>query len=123
MGRYGSDALGRLIMWVSVALVILNVFVGSVIISIIETALVIYAIFRIMSRNITARAAENQAYLKLLGKIRGFFSLKRSKWRDRKTHVFRKCPSCKNQLRLPRERGRHTVHCPCCHTRFETKIR
>jgi hypothetical protein len=40
MGRYGSDALGRLIMWVSVALVILNVFVGSLIISLIETALV-----------------------------------------------------------------------------------
>ena len=48
--------------------------------------------------------------------------LQKSKHRDRKTHVFRKCPACKSVLRLPRQKGKHTVRCPRCQHRFDVKI-
>lgn len=49
-------------------------------------------------------------------------NLQESKRRDRKTHVYVKCPSCQNNLRLPKEKGKHIVVCPCCKNRFKIKI-
>lgn len=43
--------------------------------------------------------------------------------RDRKTHVYRACPVCKNFLRLPRISGEHGVNCPACHGHFTVKIK
>lgn len=43
--------------------------------------------------------------------------------RDRKTHVYRTCPVCKNFLRLPRVSGEHGVNCPACHGHFTVKIK
>ena len=122
-GRYGTDQLGRLMMWVCVGLVVINLFVGSVIISVAELILLVIYTFRIMSRNHERRRKENEVYLRITGRIGSFFSLRRSRWRDRKTHVYKKCPSCKKVLRLPREPGRHTVRCPMCQNRFDIKIR
>lgn len=122
MGRNGIDALYHFLMIVCVVMVVVNAFVGSLIISTIETALVIYAFFRAMSRNVYKRRMENEKFLKIMKKPRDFFALLKCKRRDRKTHVFKKCPSCKNNLRLPRVKGKHTVVCPCCKNRFDVKI-
>lgn len=43
--------------------------------------------------------------------------------RDRKTHVYRTCPVCKNVLRLPRVMGEHGVNCPACRGHFTVKIK
>lgn len=122
MGRNGIDAIYHFSMAVCFVLIIVNAFVGSLVLSILETAVLIYAVFRAMSRNVYKRRQENAAFLKLLGKPKAFFKLQKCKNRDRKTHVYRKCPSCKNNLRLPRQKGKHTVACPCCKTRFDVKI-
>ena len=44
--RNGYDGLGRALWILALILVIINIFVGSVIISLIESAVVIYALFR-----------------------------------------------------------------------------
>ncbi len=49
-------------------------------------------------------------------------TLKQDKKRYRKTHVFIKCPECKNNLRLPKVKGKHTVRCPVCNASFFVKI-
>ena len=121
-GRCGLDGLGRFIWIISLIIAFLNIFVRSVILSLLNSLLLIYVIFRFMSKNLVKRQAENAKYYNLRRKFLGFFSLGRAKFRDRKTHVFKKCPSCKNNLRLPKKKGRHTVHCLCCHTRFDVKI-
>lgn len=121
-GRCGYDELSRALWIICLVLLVVNVFCELLVISLIESALLVYAIYRMMSRNLVARNKENAAYLKFVGKIKGFFSLQKSKRRDRKTHVYLKCPSCKNTLRLPKIKGEHTVNCPCCHTRFDMKI-
>ena len=122
-GRRGYDELSRALWILSLVLLVVNAFCELLAVSIIECVIVIYALFRMLSKNITARAKENDAYLRITGKMRGFFKLRKNKRRDRKTHVYRKCPSCKNVLRLPREKGAHTVKCPCCSSRFDIKIR
>ncbi len=121
-GRNGNDSLGNALIVLYLALFILNIFIGSPIISILILVIMGYEIFRMLSRNIYARQKENRAWLKVWGKFKGFFKMIRNRFRDRKTHVYRKCPACKNNLRLPKKKGKHTVNCPCCHKRFEVKI-
>jgi predicted SprT family Zn-dependent metalloprotease len=124
-GRNGTDALCKALFVVYLILIIVNLFVKqpyATIMSALELALGAYIIFRIMSRNIYQRQRENQWYLRQVGRVKGFFALQKNKRRDRKTHVYRKCKHCKNVLRLPRSKGKHTVKCPCCQKRFDIKI-
>lgn len=121
-GRNGYDRICRAAMVLCIVLAVVNIFVNSWIIMTIETAVMAYAIFRVLSRNVYRRRAEDAKYAKFEKALTRPFKLMRNKWRDRKTHVYRKCPSCKNVLRLPKRKGKHTVNCPCCHNRFDIKV-
>lgn len=121
-GRYGTDTLSKVMLiicfcWM-IAANIISLFVDSVWFSvayyIITTAMIAWMFFRMFSRNITARRRENERFC-------GFFKLRRNKFRDRKTHVYRKCHACGAVLRLPKAKGSHFVVCPRCKNRFEVK--
>lgn len=122
-GRNGSDLLYRVTVWVIMILAVANLFLRSMIVLAIELILLVWSTFRCFSRNLAARAREDRAFRRFFGGIRGWFVLQRDKIRDRKTHVFRKCPHCRRILRLPRIKGDHTVCCPCCKARFPVKVR
>ena len=122
VGRYGFDSLYYFLLGLSCVLVVINIFAGNLIISAIDTALFAYAIYRALSRNIYKRQQENEKYLKFIEKPKAFYRLQKCKHRDRKTHVYKKCPACKNKLRLPKQKGKHTVVCPCCKNRFDVRI-
>ena len=119
-GRYGTDTLNKVLLWVYVAVIIIYTVLSFLIKSpafylayiLLTTALVVVIFWRMFSRNIEARRRENIKFC-------GFFKLGRNKFRDRKTHVYRKCPRCKAVLRLPRAKGKHNVVCPRCQNRFE----
>ena len=121
-GRYGNDTLGRTLLWIYIGLVlvytVISLFIPDaflyVIFLLLSCALVFYMFFRIFSRNIAARRKENEKFC-------GFFKLLRNRIRDRKTHVYRKCPKCRAVLRLPKSKGKHTVVCPRCGERFSVK--
>lgn len=121
-GRYGYDTLGKTLLWVYLGVLIIysivSLFVDSALLYVIFLMLsmfiVCYTIYRAMSRNIAKRRAENQKFC-------GFFKLVRNKWKDRKTHVYRKCPECRAVLRLPKAKGKHSVVCPRCKKRFNVK--
>jgi hypothetical protein len=121
-GRYGTDTLSKVMIGVYLAFVlictIVSIFVRSIWFSlfyyVVASALVVWMFSRMFSRNIAARKRENDKFC-------GFFKLRRNKFRDRKTHVYRKCPSCKAVLRLPKAKGKHFVVCPRCKNRFEVK--
>lgn len=121
-GRNGYDKLGRFVLILYLFFAVVNIFLNSIIVMAIETLLMVYSVFRFMSKNIYKRRNENEKYCCVENKIIGFFKLQRNKWRDRKTHVYRKCPQCKKTLRLPKRKGEHTVNCPVCHNRFDIKI-
>ena len=121
-GRNGADQLYQCLMWTCLGLLMLNMFLGSVIIYILEIGLLSWATYRAMSRNIYQRQRENQAFLRFFSRIRNWFRLMGNRWRDRKTHIYKKCPKCKNTLRLPKIKGSHTVCCPCCSDRFKIDV-
>ena len=121
-GRNGSDSLGRALLVLYAILAIANLFLHSLILYVLECALIAYILFRMLSRNLYARQKENRVYVNFANRVKNIFRLQKNKWRDRKTHVYRKCPKCKNVLRLPKVKGAHTVNCPCCHERFDMKI-
>ncbi len=122
-GRYGTDTLNKSLLWCYVAIVLAQMVVSlfvennayiTFVFIILTWTLVFVIFFRMMSRNIAKRHKENE-------KFTGYFKLMRNKRRDRKTHVYRKCPSCKVTLRLPKAKGKHTVVCPKCQNRFSVK--
>lgn len=121
-GRYGSDELGTLIFWVYFALLILNLLLRSLVLYILLLALLFLYLFRCFSRNHERRRRENRVYLSIRGRITGFFRLQIRKFKERKTHVYRRCPNCKAIARLPRRKGRHVVCCPKCGNDFNVKV-
>ena len=121
-GRYGIDRLYHFLIALCFILIVINLFARTFVISILEYALIIYATYRVLSKDIYKRQQENLAFMKFWNKPEAFFKLVKCKFRDRKTHVYKKCPSCKNNLRLPKKKGKHTVVCPCCQNRFDVRI-
>ena len=121
-GRYGSDELGTLIFWVYFALLILNLLLRSLVLYILLLALLSLYLFRCFSRNHERRRRENRVYLSIRERITGFFRLQIRKFKERKTHVYRRCPNCKAIARLPRRKGRHVVCCPKCGNDFNVKV-
>ncbi len=126
LGRNGPDNLFRFCVWASFAVAVIAIFVrnfwASSALSLIYYGLLGYAVFRVLSKNVYKRRAENAKYLGVRNKLLSFFRRKRSQFKERKTHVYKKCPHCKATLRLPRKKGKHTVSCPRCRKTFETKI-
>ena len=121
-GRYGNDKLNTALLVLSIALIIVNVFARSTILYALIMAIMIWSIYISMSKKIYDRRRENEWFLRITGKVRSFFNLQKRKFIDRKTHVYRTCPSCRKTLRLPRQKGTHTVCCPCCHKDFSCTV-
>ncbi|MGI5824180.1 MAG: hypothetical protein ACOX7J_01275 [Bacillota bacterium] len=122
-GRYGSDNLNWLIFWLYLAMFVVYLITRAVVFYYIGFVLILLYIFRTLSRNIYRRQLENQKYLNSTKGIRVFCRRQKNRWRDRKTHVYRKCPGCKTFLRLPKKKGTHIVVCPKCRKEFEVKVR
>lgn len=120
-GRYGADQLYYFLLAIYVILLGVNLFVRSWIISAVLWAVVIWLIFRSMSRNFAARRRENEVFMKVWGPVQRWFQRLKQRLTDH-SHAYRVCPHCKSNLRLPRKRGKHTVPCPRCGTRFEVRI-
>lgn len=121
-GRYGSDALNNFLLWLYIGLTCVNLLAGSYIIYLFATAIVILIFFRMLSRNTTARAKENHSFLNIKNKVFYFLRERKKRFSERKTHIYRKCPSCKATLRLPRKKGKHTCNCPKCHKSFNLRV-
>lgn len=122
-GRYGPDQLYRGLTVVFFVLVFLNLFVPGHLFYFLSMAVLAVSMFRVFSRNIQARAAENQRYNAWLTKTRKTLLQWRNRMRERDTHRYRPCPSCKTTLRLKKQVGTMHVRCPKCGTAFDVHIR
>ena len=119
-GRYGSDRLNVFLMVVYLVLLVIHMFTGLHILYLLSFGLMVYTLFRTLSRNRAARSRENARFLHLTAPINRWFRLRRTILRDRE-HRYFKCPSCGQHLRVPRNKGRITVTCRSCGTRFDRK--
>ncbi len=125
-GRYGTDKLNNCIIVLALVLWFVNIFVfnvfASLILTLLELALIGLTIFRSLSRNITKRSAENRNFLPIYNAVKNFFTLNYKKFKERKEFKYIKCPMCKAQLRVKNKKGVHTVCCPKCRGEFKKKI-
>lgn len=121
MGRYGMDSLNRLIFVLTLILIGVNIFWPNRIVTLLFWILIVIGYFRCFSRNIPARYAENQKYLRSTEKIRSFFRKKKNRFDQRKIYRFYKCPKCKQQVRVPKGKGKINIKCPKCGEHFVKK--
>jgi predicted membrane protein len=120
-GRYGQDDLNRFLTVLSLIFLVTAIFTQWAILNSLTMVLLIFCIFRMFSRNTEKRGRENLAYLNAKGKVTGFFKRKKSRLSQTKTYRFYKCPSCKQQLRVPKGKGRINIRCPKCQMSFEKR--
>ncbi len=112
-GRYGNDQLNMTILTVGVAVSIGSLFlpVGAMklLLTLLCYGLMFWAIFRMLSRQTYKRYRENRKYLQLWEKCR-----------DRE-HRYYDCPRCRQQVRVPRGKGKISITCPKCREKFVKK--
>lgn len=122
-GRYGIDDLYKLLLIICFILLVINMFLNNNIIRIIELLLIFIILYRSLSKNISRRKKENDKYLSIKNRIIKSFNYNKKKYEERNTHMYKKCPNCKQKIRLPLKKGKHTVKCPNCSYKFEVKCR
>ncbi len=122
-GRYGNDELSFVLL---ICALLFSVLSGIPVrffwlFSIASVILVILSLCRTFSKNIFKRRRELERYLAIKNKPKNAWKLHKNKKRDKKTHVYFKCPKCKAVLRVPRGKGEIIVTCPRCNERIEKK--
>lgn len=117
--RYGIDELYKFLLLICFVLIVINTFISNNIIRLFEVLLIVIIFYRYMSKNIKLRKKENDKYLEIKDKIIKLFDYNKKKYKDRNTHMYKKCPKCKQKIRLPLNKGKHTVKCPNCGNKFD----
>ena len=119
-GRYGTDQLNLFLMGLYLLLYLVFALTRVTLLYWVSFVLLIWSLFRTLSRNMERRRMENARFMRLAGPVLSWLRLRRTIRRD-KEHVYFKCPSCGQQLRVPRGKGKITVTCRGCGASFEEK--
>lgn len=112
-GRYGTDKLNMVILSAGLVASLLSMWISApgwnLLFFALSYGLMIWAIFRTLSRNTYRRYLENRKFLQF------FFRLK-----DRDNRYF-DCPKCRQVVRVPRGKGKIAITCPRCKEKFIRK--
>ena len=119
-GRYGIDQLNSFLMIVCVICFIVNMFIGSIVLTFIAYGTWLFVIFRMFSTNIYARNRENDKYLNFFSPLSRWLKLKLMSKQDPSNKYF-SCPKCKQMVRVPKGHGTVVVTCPNCQNKFEKR--
>lgn len=113
MGRYGTDKLNMVILTIGLVACLVALFIRmpflNVVLTLVSYVCMFFAIFRTLSRNTYKRYQENRKYLAMLQKIKD------------KDHRYYDCPRCRQQIRVPRGKGKISITCPKCGEKFVKK--
>lgn len=113
-GRYGTDRLNLALLFAGliccmISLLFSWIFVVNVIFTVLSFVFLILAILRALSRNTYKRYQENRKFLMIFEKLK-----------DRE-HRYFDCPRCRQQVRVPRGKGKISISCPKCKEKFIKK--
>ena len=127
-GRNGVDQLNRalaafyLILFFGGTLLsnILKSNVLASIFTVLENALMILLIFRMLSKNLYKRRAENQKWVNWWWRVKNRNSGARARHAD-KEHKYFTCKQCKAICRVPVGKGKIIITCPKCGAQIQAK--
>ena len=120
-GRYGTDDFYKFLFWVALIGIVINWFFKSQLLSFAVTLILVYAMYRVLSKNHSARYAENQRYLQATAKIRYWFDQQKKLMEERKYHHIYTCPKCRQKIRIPKGKGKIMIRCPKCYHEFQKR--
>lgn len=116
-GRNGIDGLGIFLVILSLFVKTASTFSRNFIAYIISFLILIFAIYRIFSKNLYQRRKENDFFMKYYNAVASFFKssaqLSRERAQVRPTHKIYVCPKCKKHLKVPKGKGKIEISCPC----------
>ena len=119
-GRYGNDQFGHFLIGLALVLILLEALTSFGLFTLLADAAVLYALFRMLSRNTYKRREENAKFLKKANPAIKWLRLQQTIRKD-KEHRYFKCPNCSQYLRVPRGKGKITVTCRSCGASFQEK--
>lgn len=120
-GRNGMDQLNRalfvgyLVLWLAemvVSVTLKNRFVTDVF-AVLLPALMLYILFRMFSRNLYKRQAENQKWVNFFWGLKSRRKNAAARRAD-KDHKYFTCRNCKTICRVPVGKGKIVITCPKC---------
>ena len=115
-GRYGADELSAVITLLALVLFLVVSVLDIWWLSFLPLVLVIYAAYRILSKDISARQRENA----FIVNFKQLFA-KGEKKPKSSDYVIAKCPVCSAKLRLPKGRGEFIITCPSCKKKMRVR--
>ena len=126
-GRNGVDQMWRILFWVYLAVCILRAVIVGVtksailagILDLLTTALAVYLLFRIFSKNLPKRREENQRFLNWFWRIKSSAAGAKARRAD-KDHKYFTC-KCGAVCRVPVGKGKIVITCPKCGQKINAK--
>ena len=118
-GRNGIDQLGVAVVWGCLILDILDhvplrpVPLLGICLGWASMAVWVYALFRVFSKNLNKRRAENQRWLNWWWKVKSSRSSAKARHAD-KEHKYFTCKNCGAICRVPAGKGKIIITCPKC---------
>lgn len=117
-GRYGIDALSKGMLYVSIAMLVINMFFHNRFLNAISMVLLFLCYIRMFSRNFAKRQQENMKFMNICNRVKYQFSKISYRIKESKTHHIYRCPKCKQKIRVPRGKGKISIRCPKCQNEF-----
>ena len=113
------DELNRFLILIDIILIIVSIFIKTFPLDLSKFIVLGLIIFRISSKNKIQRQKENKVFLKIINTLTKPFKNIVRNFKDRKTHIYKKCFKCKTTLKLPlpNTRGINHAKCPECGNR------
>lgn len=113
-GRNGADQLTKFLLYLSISLMLLGTLLDLYLINFMSLLVILYANFRVFSKNIKNRVKENQKFILYLNKIRNVFIKNKNRVFGKDGYKYFECSYCKQELRVPKGKGNLNIKCPKC---------
>lgn len=118
VGRYGVDQLSMALLLLGLILMIVTLPFKWLLIRLLSILPIILCYYRIFSKKIYKRQQENFKFIRFYTPIVKKIKLIQKRFKERKTHRYFKCPTCKQMLRVPKGKGNISITCPKCKNDF-----
>lgn len=120
-GRSGPDQLSRFTMIAGLVLILLDGFLMTGLIHLAGLTLYVYTFFRMFSKNISKRRAENAKFLIWYEKAKKPVLRYWTRLKNCRQYKYFSCPQCRASIRMKRGMGEKEITCPGCRHTFKQK--